>query len=301
MSKEDIKDLIEDDSNNIKIPIKGILESCMSAHNCDYPLEATYLIRRFAISGLNLGYYKPENLVEIMDKFCSRIKTIKFDYEIGADNELKHYSIKDDTLYLCEDLQSFDNYLFDVATFAAFFEAVSGACDYHKHEIVKAALSYMVGEKFLNMDLNGSRIVMPKTTEIELGEGKNRQTLQLRAGYLPCFNLQLTLIKQFFISVGANENILIRDALDTNFTEVLSVFEKENYRAELLFSTIETIYNLRKLKHDDEALKMIEKYQLFVNSIFKKIDQNYFAFAALITSDVARQKLMKIKDQELAE
>lgn len=301
MSSEDIKNFINEDSNNIKIPIKGILESCMSAHDCDYPLEATYLIRRFAISGLNLGYYKPENLVEIMDKFCSRIKAIKFDYEIGADNEITHYSIKGNTLHLCEDLEAFDDYLYTTAAFSAFFEAISSACDYHEHEIVKTALSYMVGEKFLNMDINDSRIIMPKTTEIELGAENNKQKLQLRAGYLPCWNLSITLLKQYFISIGENENILFRDAILNNFEDVMQRIEKRNNQAKILFSTIETIYKLHVSRHEIDELKMIDKYQMLVNSIFKRIDQNYFAFCALITTDDCRQKLMKLKESELEE
>lgn len=301
MSKEDIKNLIDDDSNNIKIPIKGILESFMSAHNCDYPLEATYLIRRFAIAGLNLGYYKPENLVEIVDKFCSRIKNINFDYEVGADNEMTHYSIKDKTLHLCKDLETFDEYLYTTAAFSAFFEAISGACDYNEYKIVKTALSYMVGEKFLNMDINDSRIIMPKTTEIELGAEKNKQKLQLRAGYLPCYNLQITLLKQYFISIGENENILFRDAILNNFEDVIQSIIKQNRQTHILFSTIETIYKLHMSRHEIEELKMIDKYQMLINSNFKKIDQNYFTFCALITTDSCRQKLMEIKESELEE
>lgn len=46
---------------------------------------------------------------------------------------------------------------------------------------------------------------------------------------------------------------------------------------------------------------MIDKYQMLINSNFKKIDQNYFTFCALITTDSCRQKLMEIKESELEE
>ena len=90
----------EQDGRNIKVPIKDILDECIAFNECSYPIETTFLIRRFSISGLNLGYYTPEDLPVIVNRFCSKIRCIKYDYNIGTDNSVKHYSIKNGTLYL---------------------------------------------------------------------------------------------------------------------------------------------------------------------------------------------------------
>ena len=38
---------------------------------------------------------------------------------------------------------------------------------------------------------------------------------------------------------------------------------------------------------------LLDKYQIMLNETFTKVDQNYLAFCALITTDELRSKLMK--------
>lgn len=296
MNSEMLNGLIEEqDGRNIKVPIKDILDECIAFNECSYPIETTFLIRRFSISGLNLGYYTPEDLPVIVNRFCSKIRCIKYDYNIGTDNSVKHYSIKNGTLYLSEELESINPYLFEISAFAAFFEVISEADVYHEHEIFKTVLSYMAGEKFLNMDKNDSRIIMPKTEELVCGQYK----YELRAGYT-FFNLPIVLVKQLFIALHKNENILIRNSLLGNFTkDTVDELVNDNKQVSMLISVVDVITRSYINQEYEEANKLLFKYQKIINLLFKKVDQDYLAFCALILTDEWRSSLMKAMEERL--
>lgn len=285
---------IHDDKKDIKVPIKEILERCMDMYGCEYPIDATYLVRRFSISGLNLGYYIPENLEQIVSRICSRIRIIRYDYKIGTENNLKHYSIKNDVLYLSEELQSTDVNLFESSAFAAFFEVISGAYMYHKYEVFKTVISYMAGEKFLNMDKNGSRIIMPKNEKIVCGQYK----YELRAGYR-FFNLPIVLSKQLFIATNINENTIVKNSLLGDFGQDTIEEITKNIKAPLLLSTIEAVTRLHINQEYEKENTLLYKYQKIVNLLFETMDQNYFAFCALILTDEWRSSFMQQTEERL--
>ena len=51
-------------------------------------------------------------------------------------------------------------------------------------------------------------------------------------------------------------------------------------------------YRILKEVNPSEMV-LLEKYQIIINDMFTKVDQNYFAFCALITTDELREKCMK--------
>ena len=54
------------------------------------------------------------------------------------------------------------------------------------------------------------------------------------------------------------------------------------------------------MKHTVSSEKaLLDKYQIIVNDMFTKMDQNYFAFCALITTDELREKCMKKFDSKI--
>lgn len=55
------------------------------------------------------------------------------------------------------------------------------------------------------------------------------------------------------------------------------------------------MYIKRIIMHqtDPNEMVLLDKYQIIVNDMFTNIDQNYFAFCALITTDELREKCMK--------
>ena len=61
------------------------------------------------------------------------------------------------------------------------------------------------------------------------------------------------------------------------------------------------MYIQRKVMNQTNASEkaLLDKYQIIVNDMFTKMDQNYFAFCALITTDELRQKCMKKFDSKL--
>ena len=50
---------------------------------------------------------------------------------------------------------------------------------------------------------------------------------------------------------------------------------------------------------DSSEQALLDKYQIIVNDMFTKMDQNYFAFCALITTDELREKCMKKFDSKI--
>ena len=54
---------------------------------------------------------------------------------------------------------------------------------------------------------------------------------------------------------------------------------------------------MNKPNPNEKAL--LDKYQIIINDMFVNMDQNYFAFCALVTTDDLRQQLMKKFDSNL--
>ena len=230
----------------------------------------------------------------MVHKFCSRIKFITTNYT--GSNNLDYYVINQGVLYLNGTLKDNDIDLYEINYYKALSEVIFGVSA--NYRAFSNALCEMTAEKIYQMDVNSSRIVMPVTT-IEMVENNE---LQLRAGYKN-YNLIINLLKQYFISKGFNENKIIKDMFFDGYDNVSSrVIVSDNDK---LIITILDKINLFMLNRKISGKEMkgekelIDKYQIIVNNLFTKIDQNYLAFCALVTTDDLREKLMKHIESKL--
>lgn len=278
---------MEENSKDIKIPIKSIVEQAMNQNGARYEEDEFNLLRKYFIACLNLGYLEPKDLVPMVNKFASKIKIIVLNY--NNVNKMDYYVINQGVLYISGTLKDNNSSFYEINFYKAVSEVILNAND--KHVGMSSAICEMMAEKIHNMDVNGSRIIMPRTDEEQIGSEK----IQIRAGYMN-YNLIISLAKQLFISMNINENKVINRMLFEGFDNVLNELFKDN-NSRLLLDVLDKlclIYINRKVRGEINPSEkiLLDKYQIMINDSFKKIDQNYFAFCALITTDELRKKCM---------
>ncbi len=278
---------MEENSKDIKIPIKSIVEQAMNQNGARYEEDEFNLLRKYFIACLNLGYLEPKDLVPMVNKFASKIKIIVSNY--NNVNKMDYYVINQAVLYISGALKDNNSSFYEINFYKAVSEVILNAND--KHVGMSSAICEMMAEKIHNMDVNGSRIIMPRTDEEQIGSEK----IQIRAGYMN-YNLIISLAKQLFISMNINENKVINRMLFEGFDNVLNELFKDN-NSRLLLDVLDKlclIYINRKVRGEINPSEkiLLDKYQIMINDSFKKIDQNYFAFCALITTDELRKKCM---------
>lgn len=278
---------MEENSKDIKIPIKSIVEQAMNQNGARYEEDEFNLLRKYFIACLNLGYLEPKDLVPMVNKFASKIKIIVLNY--NNVNKMDYYVINQAVLYISGALKDNNSSFYEINFYKAVSEVILNAND--KHVGMSSAICEMMAEKIHNMDVNGSRIIIPRTDEEQIGSEK----IQIRAGYMN-YNLIISLAKQLFISMNINENKVINRMLFEGFDNVLNELFKDN-NSRLLLDVLDKlclIYINRKVRGEINPSEkiLLDKYQIMINDSFKKIDQNYFAFCALITTDELRKKCM---------
>lgn len=278
---------MHDESRDIKIPIKAIVEQAMMQNGSRYEEDEFNLLRKYFIACLNLGYLEPKDLVLMVNKFASNIKLISLNY--NNINKMDYYMINQGVLYINGALKDSNDTFYEINFYKAVTETVFGADD--RHIGISSALCNIVAEKVYNMDVNSSRIIMPKTDEEKIGD----KTIQIRAGYMN-YNLIISLTKQLLISLGLNENKICKQMFFEGFDKVLEeTFNDQNTKLLIeVLDKISIMYMNRKVRGilNPSEFDLLEKYQIIINDSFKKIDQNYFAFCALITTDELRKKCM---------
>lgn len=284
----------ENESKDIKIPIKAIVEHAMNTNGARYEEDEFNLLRKYFIACLNLGYMEPKDLVPMVNKFAEKIKLIVLNY--NNVNKMDYYVINNGVLYISGALKESNPMFYEINFYKAVTETVFNAND--NHIGISNALCNMAAEKIYNMDTNGSRIVMPRTDEEIIGSDK----IQVRAGYNN-YNLIISLLKQLFICKSINENKVLHDMYFKGYDMVLKdTITDDNLK--LLIDVLDKLcimYIQRKVMNQTNASEkaLLDKYQIIVNDMFTKMDQNYFAFCALITTDELRQKCMKKFDSKL--
>lgn len=277
----------EENSKDIKIPIKSIVEQAMMNNGAKYEEDEFNLLRKYFIACLNLGYLEPKDLVSMVNKFASKIKLIVLNY--NNVNKMDYYIINQGVLYINGALKDTNDMFYEINFYKAVTESIFNVSS---DKIgISSALCEIVAEKIYNMDTNGSRIIMPKTEEEKISDKK----IEIRAGYMN-YNLVISLAKQLFISLGINENKVIKQMFFDEFNKVIN----ETFTDKTTLLLIEVLDKLclmyinRKVRgiENPNEFDLLEKYQIIINDTFKKIDQNYFAFCALITTDELRKKCM---------
>ena len=291
MANEEINETFSSNKpNQISIPIKTIVHSAMSKHSVFYDEIDVIYLRRYFISCLNMKYINPRDLVPLVDTFTSQIKQIIHIHEDMPKNSL--YIIKNNSLYVFDQLQIIDEKAYEISWFAAIFDVISAKSNSEKRTFVENLLIYIAGEKIFTCDY-GSHIVMPRSDEVEIDGTK----LVLRAGY-HVFNKEICLLKQLFIALSVNENRIIRDAHFESLSLVISNLKENDKRTNTLLETIGAVNQLHNSKQFKKELELMEKYQRNINKhFFPAINADYYAFCALILSDSLRTELMIEKEQ----
>lgn len=278
---------MDEHSKDIKIPIKSIVEQAMNQNYARYEEDEFNLLRKYFIACLNLGYLEPKDLVPMVNKFASKIKIIVLNY--NSVNKMDYYMINQGVLYISSALKDNNSSFYEINFYKAVSEVILNAND--NHIGMSSAICEMMAEKIHNMDVNGSRIIMPKTETEQIGNEK----IEIRAGYAN-YNLIISLAKQLFISMNINENRVINKMFFEGFDKVLNELFKDD-NSQLLLNVLDKlclIYINRKVRGEinPNEKTLLDKYQIIINDSFKRIDQNYFAFCALITTDELRKKCM---------
>ena len=99
------------------------------------------------------------------------------------------------------------------------------------------------------------------------------------------------MLKMFFIVIGCNENVLIKDMLTSSFNEQFDVLFKSKDDMEALkqFNELFIMYISRiNGKPSTEELEAIKRYSLLLTDIINEVGPNSFAFFALIPDDEIR-------------
>lgn len=282
------------ESKDIKIPIKAIVEHAMTSNGARYEEDEFNLLRKYFIACLNLGFMQPKDLVPMVDKFAKVIKLIVLNY--NSVNKMDYYVINNGVLYINGALKDDNPMFYEINYYKAVTQVIFNAND--NHIGISNALCNMAAEKIYNMDTNGSRIVMPRTDNEMVGDKK----IQIRAGYTN-YNLVISLMKQLFICKGINENRVLHDMYFEGYDTVLSrtLTDKNSLLLLDVLDKLCIMYIQRRVMNQTNPSEMtlLEKYQIIVNDMFTKMDQNYFAFCALVTTDELRQKCMKKFDDKL--
>lgn len=272
----------------IKVPIKDMILNAIEKNNCEYEEISIDFLRAYFVAGLNLGFIDIYDLDTLIGRFASRIKRILIIHENLSENSVKDSCqiIRESILMISEktDEKAID-----------FFKAITEVLFRSENKkygtVFRTVISEIVAERIENMHMNNSRIIMPAIDNEVIGNSH----LTIRAGYQK-YNLFITLLKQFLIMMDFNENLIIRRAFDEGIDKVYDEII-ENEDSMLLMNTIYNLYTDRVENNQYSAneIKLIEGYQLFVNSLFKKTNRSYYAFLALVTTDSLRKKCMSDK------
>ncbi len=282
--------------SDIKVPIKAIVENLEEKHNCNYNDEIKFLMRRFFISLLNLGFIEPKDLMMIVEKTVKKFKEIK--PILGKISGLEFYKFENNVLFVYDDYRKINEAAYEKMIFKALSETLLGIDENHKG--VSNALNELLGEKAFNMDTTGKKDIDIKNFDVLLGEG---HIVELHFGYDERYNIALTLLKQLFLCLNIKENDLIKSLIFNNTDKIHNLFN--NKKLLLLFDILEVITLLEnnRLSGNGFNIKEIEyinKYQFMINSIFTSDDENYKEFCKLITSkDIREECLQKHKEKIL--
>ncbi|MBS6627798.1 MAG: hypothetical protein KH282_01860 [Clostridiales bacterium] len=277
---------------DIKIPIKNLLQRSVLKNMASYAEDEFNLLRRYYIACLNLGYFKPKDLSDMIEKFTSTIKMINTD-STGL-HLLDSYCVEPPVLYINGELKYKNPRSYEIN----FFKAVSEVI-FHinsTHIGFSSGICEMAAEKIYTMDTEDLRIIIPKTIIEKVGN----KIIEIRAGY-ENYNLVISCLKQLFICCSINENKVIRDMYFNGYDIVLSKLLADDLQfknSEALISLLDDICIMYIQRMTDKEphpkeLETLHVYQRFVNKLFDKHrDNNYLAFLALVTEDDLRDEFI---------
>lgn len=280
---------MDNGKKDIQIPIKGIVERAAKKHGCVFDFYDMLYIRKFFIACLNYGYLEPEDLEQKCDVFCSRLKEFVPSTKENLSPINPLYKIDNGVLYIASDSKDTSEDYITIAYFKAFIQALLGWDG--KCTSVEETLCSIAAEHLYVMDVDGNRIVMPKSEHEYIAdkEGKSFE-LTLKSGYRQ-FNYPISMLKMFFAVIDCNENMLIKNMLNSSFNEQFDALFKSKDDMEALkqFNELFIMYISRiNGKPSTDELEAINRYSLLLTDTINEVGPNGFAFFALIPDDEIR-------------
>lgn len=280
---------MDNEKKDIQIPIKGIVERAAKKHGCVFDFYDMLYIRKFFIACLNYGYLEPEDLEQKCDVFCSRLKEFVPSTKENLSPINPLYKIDNGVLYIASDSRDTSEDYITIAYFKAFMQVLLGWDG--KCTSVEETLCSIAAEHLYVMDVDGNRIVLPKSDHEYIADkiGKLFE-LTLRSGYRQ-FNYPISMLKMFFVIIDCNENMLTKNMLNSSFNEQFDALFKSKDDMEVLkqFNELFIMYISRiNGKPSTEELEAIKRYSLLLTDIINEVGPNSFAFFALIPDDEIR-------------
>lgn len=280
---------MDNEKKDIQIPIKGIVERAAKKHGCVFDFYDMLYIRKFFIACLNYGYLEPEDLKQKCDVFCSRLKEFVPSTKENLSPINPLYKIDNGVLYIASDSRDTSEDYITIAYFKAFMQALLGWDG--KCTSVEETLCSIAAEHLYVMDVDGNRIVMPKSEHEYIADKEGKPfELTLKSGYRQ-FNYPISMLKMFFVVIDCNENMLTKNMLNSSFNEQFDALFKSKDDMEVLkqFNELFIMYISRiNGKPSTEELEAIKRYSLLLTDIINEAGPNSFAFFALIPDDEIR-------------
>lgn len=281
------------ESKDVKIPIKDLLQKSVVKNSASYDEDEFNLLRKYYIACLNLGFFEPNDLPVMIDKFTSKIKKIITDCKVKK--LIDSYVLDDSVLYINGFIKDDFSELYEMNFYKAVTETIWQINK--EHLGLSNALSEMAAEKIYTMDQKGTRIIMPKTSKEKIGDIE----IEIRSGY-ERFNLLISCVKQLFICRNINENILIHDMCFNGYDSVISELcdKRLNFKnSKTIIALLDNIcvmymQRLTKKEPHPKELEVLRIYQSYVNGLFENYNiGEYFAFLALVTEDSLRNEFIE--------
>lgn len=280
---------MDNEKKDIQIPIKGIVERAAKKHGCVFDFYDMLYIRKFFIACLNYGYLEPEDLKQKCDVFCSRLKEFVPSTKENLSPINPLYKIDNGVLYIASDSRDTSEDYITIAYFKAFMQVLLGWDG--KCTSVEETLCSIAAEHLYVMDVDGNRIVMPKSDHEYIADKTGKPfELTLKSGYRQ-FNYPISMLKMFFVVIDCNENMLTKNMLNSSFNEQFDALFKSKDDMEVLkqFNELFIMYISRiNGKPSTEELEAIKRYSLLLTDIINEVGPNSFAFFALIPDDEIR-------------
>lgn len=243
------------ETKDIKVPIKRIILDAVEENGCEYDEYLVLLLRMYFIACLNLDFIDLDDLEAFVAKFTQTIKAMEIIDNSQTQRKLCNHIVMNNRLTILNG----DQPEHAIEFFAAVTEVLFQSKGKENGAAFRATIAETVAEKIENMQIFQSRIIIPKTETEFIGEN----AIILRGGYQR-LNLMITLLKQFFMMMNYNENIIIRRAF---YEGIDTVFDKatEEENAKLLMDALDSIYNLYidRIENDKctaNEIKLIEHY-----------------------------------------
>lgn len=292
---------------SVKVPIKEIVLNSARKNDCVFDDDDVRILRAYFIALLNMKYIEYADLKKTVDFFTSRIKFIVWnkENELGKRYEtmINNYDIVGTSIVISYNNDN-PNPLYETKTedsilFAAITEVLFDAN--RNHSGFEKLMIQITSSNLLNMQITGEKQIMPATNEFNIGS----RIVKTRTGYEENA-LYIGLLRQLFMVLDVDEELLIRELFmnkykDT-FQKLITSNGKAVYKHTVLYSAFDVFMKMEEdrfyEKSNSSEVDIITKYELLLNLLFDKGDEEYAKFLYFVPFDDLKIKMIDLKREE---